>query len=156
MKPVDLLILNLNEVRRRSRILWDSIPADKLEWRPEPGAMSAIELVRHVLEDDLFYALVIEHRGRLPETPSPFLNRPVTTVTEDVAFAEPHRARLLETVRQFSDEELRDGSIARPERGYVRRIGDFILRVAYHEAIHAGQLMVYLRLLGVDRPNVWD
>ena len=34
--------------------------------------------------------------------------------------------------------------------------GDFLLRAAYHEAVHAGQMLDYLRTMGVARPSVWD
>ncbi|MED4141514.1 DinB family protein, partial [Priestia megaterium] len=26
----------------------------------------------------------------------------------------------------------------------------------YHESVHAGQLLQYLRIMGVDRPRIWD
>src|SRR5438874_11002829 len=100
----NLLILNLKEVRRRSEILWQAIPQDKLEWRPEPAVYSVIELVRHVLEDDFFYGLVIANRGAMPTAASPFLNRPITTVADDIAYAKPFRAKLLEIVLGFSAE----------------------------------------------------
>jgi hypothetical protein len=30
------------------------------------------------------------------------------------------------------------------------------LRMAYHEAVHTGQLLAYLRAMGIPRPNIWD
>src|ERR1043166_9259277 len=105
MCVADLLVLNLTEIRRRSLKVWQALPPDKLEWRPTPDAFSAIGLIRHVLEDDLNYALIIENRGRLPETTDHFADRPVATVADDLEFAAPFRARLLATVRSFSDAD---------------------------------------------------
>jgi|SRR5215510_8068976 len=63
---------------------------------------------------------------------------------------------LLETVLQLSDDDLNTISIDRSDVGYIRKAGDFILRIAYHEAVHAGQMLKYLRMAGVPRPSIWD
>ena len=57
---------------------------------------------------------------------------------------------------QLSDDDLNTISIDRSDVGYIRKAGDFILRIAYHEAVHAGQMLQYLRMAGVPRPSVWD
>ncbi|MEH7264653.1 DinB family protein, partial [Priestia megaterium] len=28
--------------------------------------------------------------------------------------------------------------------------------IGYHESVHAGQLLQYLRIMEVDRPRIWD
>ncbi len=40
--------------------------------------------------------------------------------------------------------------------GYIRELGDMLLRVAYHESVHTGQLLDYLRTAKVKRPIIWD
>lgn len=30
------------------------------------------------------------------------------------------------------------------------------MRIAYHEAVHTGQLLNYMRNMGVERPDIWD
>lgn len=35
MNTIDLLLLNLTEVRRRSIKIWKTIPSDKLDWKPD-------------------------------------------------------------------------------------------------------------------------
>jgi hypothetical protein len=81
-------------------------------------------------------------------------------VFEDVesalAFASPYRESLLETVLQLSDEDLNTIEIDRHDVGYVRKAGDFILRIAYHEAVRAGQMLQYLRMADAPRPSIWD
>ena len=73
-----------------------------------------------------------------------------------LAFADPYRESLLQTVRHLSDNDLNTISIDRSDVGYIRKSGDFILRIAYHEAVHAGQMLQYLRMAGVPRPSIWD
>jgi hypothetical protein len=56
---------------------------------------------------------------------------------------------------KLSDDDLTTVAIDRSDVGYVRKAGDFILRIAYHEAVHAGQMLQYLRMAGGGRPTVW-
>jgi len=53
---------------------------------------------------------------------------------------------LIEQVRHV-DEELR---FAEPHRRL------FLDQVAYHEAVHTGQLLRQLRIARCPRPDVWD
>jgi hypothetical protein len=46
--------------------------------------------------------------------------------------------------RQLSDNDLNTVEIDRRDVGHVRKAGDFILRIGYHEAVHAGQMLQYL------------
>lgn len=48
MKSIELIILNMEEVRRRNIKLWTSIPKDTLHWKPDDMAMNCLEMVRHV------------------------------------------------------------------------------------------------------------
>lgn len=156
MNSSQLIILNYEEIRRRSSILWSGIPEKFYHWRPDHEAMSLIELVRHVLESQYIYQKIIIARGDKSDLSTPWENRPYTTVADEIAFAEPYRKSYLEMVQSFSDQELDEIEIIRAELGQRRRLGDYLLRIAYHESIHAGNVMSYLRTLGIDRPNIWD
>ncbi|MBM7542797.1 putative damage-inducible protein DinB [Amphibacillus cookii] len=35
-------------------------------------------------------------------------------------------------------------------------MGDMLLHVAYHEAVHTGQLLDYLRTADIPRGHIWD
>jgi uncharacterized damage-inducible protein DinB len=151
-----LLAWNLEEVRRRSRKIWDAIPADRLGWKPDADAMTCIEMVRHVLEGEYLYHSMLKAGGSLASDESPFSGRPYTTIASELQFAAPYREELMAFVRNLSDADLDTMKVRRSDKGYVRAAGDFILRMAYHESVHAGQLMGYLRTLGATRPNIWD
>jgi len=117
--------------------------------------MSCFEMVRHVLEADYLYGQMVRER-RSCRSASPFVDRRFDDVEAALAFAHPYRESLLETVRQLSEEDLNTISIDRSDVGYIRKAGDFILRIAYHESVHAGQMLQYLRMAGVERPSIWD
>ena len=156
MNSIDLILLNFNEVRRRSRKVWTSIPQEKLNWKPDDEAMTCLEMIRHVLESEHYYHLAIQNRGSLEVFNSPFENRPFSTVDAELEFAEPFRNQFIETIQTFSEEDLSSITIDRSDSGYIRSLGDMLLRVAYHESIHTGQLLDYLRTAGIPRVNIWD
>jgi uncharacterized damage-inducible protein DinB len=156
MEATDVLALNLEEVRRRSVKIWLAVPAEQLHWRPDESAMSCVEMVRHVLEGEYNYTLMLRSGASLASDESPFSARPYTSVEDELAFAEPYHRDTLELVRSYSPEELSARKVDRSDVGYVRAAGDFILRMAYHESVHAGQLMAYLRAMGAARPHIWD
>ncbi|MBT2744177.1 DinB family protein [Bacillus sp. ISL-77] len=156
MKSIDLIILNFNEVRRRSIKVWTSIPEEKLYWKPDDEAMNCLEMIRHVLESEHYYDLAIRNRGSLSLFDSPFENQPFTSVNAELEFAEPYRKQFIDTIRSFSEGDLENIKIDRSESGYIRDLGDMLLRVAYHESVHTGQLLDYLRTAGVPRIRIWD
>ncbi|MEH7376728.1 DinB family protein [Neobacillus drentensis] len=156
MKSIDLIILNFNEVRRRSIKVWTSIPEEKLLWKPDDEAMNCLEMIRHVLESEHYYDLAIRNRGSLAAFDSPFENQPITSVNAELEFAEPYRKQFIDTIKSFSEGDLENIKIDRSESGYIRDLGDMLLRVAYHESVHTGQLLDYLRTAGVPRIRIWD
>ena len=155
MSGAELLCLNLTETRRRSIRVWRGIPLSFSDWRPDPDAMSCFEMVRHVLEADYLYGQMLRER-RSYTGASPFVDRRFSDVDAALSFASPYRESLLKTVRQLSDDDLNTISIDRSDVGYIRKAGDFILRIGYHEAVHAGQMLQYLRMAGLQRSSIWD
>ncbi|MEW4327359.1 DinB family protein [Rossellomorea marisflavi] len=156
MSSIEWIIFNIEEVRRRSTNVWRSIPEDKLHWRPDAEAMSMLEMIRHVLESEHYYHLAIQNKGSLETFDSPFESRPYTNVEDELAFAEGYHEAFLETIRSYTEEDLKQISIDRSESGYVRDLGDMLLRIPYHESVHTGQLLDYLRTAGVNRVRIWD
>ncbi|MBD0324823.1 MAG: DinB family protein [Pyrinomonadaceae bacterium] len=159
MTTTDILILNLEEVRRRSLKVWHSIPQEGLNWKPDAEAMTCIELVRHVPECEYLYLTILRSGRRLPMdelSESLWVRRPFTSVEAEVEFAEPYRRELLKLIGSYTAEQLSTTVDYAATGQKVRTIGDFILRMAYHESVHTGQLLSYLRMMNVPRPNVWD
>jgi uncharacterized damage-inducible protein DinB len=78
------------------------------------------------------------------------------SIEEEIAFASPHHAAFMEVISHFSETQLEEIEIVRPKANLKRKLGDYLQRIAYHEAIHTGQLLSYLRTMNVDRPQIWD
>jgi len=148
--------LNFEEVRRRSIKVWKAISEDSLFWRPDPAAMSCIEMVRHVMESENIYHHIILHRGELGDYESPLTGNPYVSIEDELKQAQPYREKFLKMVHAFSQKDLDEVYITRKEKKQHRRLGDYLLRVAYHESVHTGQLLDYLRTLKVARADIWD
>ena len=156
MNSIELIKLNLAEVRRRSIKVWSEIPEDLLHWKPDSDAMTCLEMVRHVLESEHYYHMAIKNKGSLSEFKSPFEDQHLDSVQKELEFATPYRRDFLETVSSYNERELSSIIIDRSNVGYVRGLGDMLLRIAYHESIHTGQLLDYLRTTGAPRTDIWD
>ena len=79
-----------------------------------------------------------------------------TDIEDEIQFAQPFRIAFVEFLQSFGPTELETLKVDRSDKGYVRSAGDFIMRMTYHEAVHTGQVLAYLRTLALPRPNIWD
>lgn len=157
MTPTEQIILNFEEIRRRSIILWKAMPELLLTWQPDAAALSSIQMVRHVLESEHYFHRIIVNRGSASLSfTSPWENRPLISISEEIEFAQRFRLAFLDYVRMFSADDLSRITITRTELGQTRNLGDYLLRVSYHEAVHSGQFLSYLRTLNIERPQIWD
>jgi uncharacterized damage-inducible protein DinB len=156
LNTAEVLILNFEEVRRRSLKVWSTLTPDIYFWKPDPDAMSCLEMIRHILESEHIYQWIIYNKGVPGTYVSPWEGRPYTSPGDEIQFAKPYRDEFLEFVSGFTPEELETVEIIRAEKNQRRILVDYLQRVAYHEAVHNGQLLGYLRTIGVERPNIWD
>ncbi|WP_309120579.1 DinB family protein [Paenibacillus sp.] len=156
MNAIEAIVWNLEEVRRRSLLVWESIPDTYLDWKPDSDAMSVKDMIRHVLDSEHYYHLALLNEGSLAKYESPYEKRAFTTLKEEISFSEPYRKAFMDTVKSYAQADLSTIQIDRSDVGYIRTLGDMLLRIAYHEAIHSGQLLDYLRTAGLKRPKVWD
>jgi uncharacterized damage-inducible protein DinB len=156
MTHTEILVLNFEEIRRRSIKLWTGITPENYFWKPDAEAMNCLEMVRHVLEAEHLFHIIVDNRGNIGDYMSPWENRPYTNLQDELDFAIPFRRKFLEAVKKFNPEELSSIEIIRSEKGQRRKLGDYLLRIAYHESVHTGQMLAYLRELGLERPLIWD
>ena len=155
MTAIDSIILNFEEIRKRSIKLWHGITPEFYNWRPDSQALSCIEMIRHVLETENIYQLIITKKGDPGEFVSPWKDQPFTDLQNELEFAMPFRKIFLDTIRGFTIDQLSSIEIVRKER-VTRNLAAFLFRCSYHESVHAGQFLSYLRTLGLERPNIWD
>lgn len=156
MTQNEIIILNFEEIRRRSIKLWKGITPENYFWRPDIKAMNCLEMVRHVLESEHLFHIIVNKRGNLGDYISPWTNRPYSDLQTELDFAEPFRESFIKTINEFNSDDFSTIEIIRSERGQRRRLGDYLQRIAYHEAVHTGQMLSYMRALGLERPQIWD
>ncbi|MNV96115.1 hypothetical protein D3C71_1910810 [compost metagenome] len=115
-------------------------------------------MIRHVLEGEFIYHQILIRRSSkaISSLTNPFETREFTTVEDELAFARTYREDFLNYVKLLSASDLEGVQIDRSDVGYVRMLGDMLMRIAYHESVHTGQLLDYMRTMGVDRPKIWD
>ena len=125
-------------------------------WRPDIHAMSCLEMVRHVLEGEHLFHMIVDKRGNLRHYISPWTDRRYTDLEAELDFAKPFRSTFLQIIKEFSSDDFSTIEIIRSDKGQRRRLGDYLQRIAYHEAVHTGQMLSYLRTIGIERPQIWD
>ena len=104
MNPAEILLWNLEEVRRRSVKVWQAILPERFDWKPDAEAMTCIKLVRHVPECEYLYLNILKNGRRPPMdelNDSLWVVRPYTTVEVEIEFAEPYRKELLNLVGSY-------------------------------------------------------
>ena len=157
MNSIELLLANFNETRRRSLKLWHGLPEESYHWKPDAGAMSCLEMIRHVLEAEHLFHVIIKNGGNLGSYQSPWAGLPLLDLNSDLYFAEPFRQQLMTEISCYSEADLTEISIERTEKGQPpRRLGDYLNRMIYHESVHTGQMMSYLRTYRAEIPVIWD
>ncbi|MBS2967816.1 DinB family protein [Metabacillus sp. KIGAM252] len=158
MNAIDLIVLNFEEVRRRSIKVWKYLPEEMLNWKPDENALTCAEMIRHLVESEFFYHQILIRRGShsLSDLINPYDTKEFTTVDAELTFAHPYREEFLNYIKSFRAIDLEIIKIDRSDAGYVRTLGDMLLRIAYHESVHTGQLLDYMRTMEIDRPKVWD
>jgi uncharacterized damage-inducible protein DinB len=139
-----------NESRTTKKIL-EAVPADKGEYRPEPAARSAIELVRHIAAaDNRFVETVIN--GVFDSNPA-MIPENVKTPAEIASWYEQRFAKNYEALTKLSGEQLVK---IIDFRGMMQRPAvTFVMMGLHHTIHHRGQLSSYLRCMGAKVPSIY-
>ncbi len=156
MNSIEIIILNFSEIRRRSIKLWSGIPTESLNWKPDKDALSIIEMIRHVLEAEHLFHTIIKNKGNLGDYPSPWKDLPYIDLKNELEYTEKYRSEFIDMIKTLSESDLDTIRIERSEVGQSKKLGDYLNRIAYHEAVHTGQMLDYLRTAGIKRPQIWD
>lgn len=156
MNSIEIILLNFSETRRRSIKLWNGIPNEYLNWKPDENAFTNIETIRHVLESEHLFHKIIENRGDLENYQSPWNGSKYSDLKNELDFTEKYRTDFLNMIKGLDESDLENVRIERKEVGHSKKLGDYLNRIAYHESVHTGQMLGYLRTIGIDRPQIWD
>ncbi|GGX14768.1 DinB family protein [Aquimarina muelleri] len=156
MNSIQVIILNFTETRRRSIKLWKKIPKDYLYWKPDKDAFTSIQMIRHVLESEHLFHKIIDNRGNLGDYKSPWANLKYIDVEFELEMAEKYRNSFLQMIHGLAESDLENIKIERTEVGQSKKLGDYLNRIAFHESVHIGQMLGYLRTLRMETSIIWD
>lgn len=151
---LDEVIEAWEDVRRGVLQEAEVIPEDRWDWRPDEGARSVHELLRHILESGLmatgelsrpdgdftrqsFPEHLEEHAGEVPDDPDPGDLRHLLGLTFAEGAATLRAAgelHMLQTIRRF--DGLHGTRLA------------WLNHAVAHESYHRGQLALYARQMG--------
>lgn len=156
MTMTDSLIEELKQEAGATRRVLERVPEDELSWTPHPKSMSLGQLALHVAQTPGGVAELLS--GPTAEPPD-FSTRPqAASRAELLATLDESVANATAKLSSWGDEGLAvewrmvrgaETLMALPRGGMVRAI---MLNHWYH---HRGQLLVYLRLLGVPIPAIY-
>jgi uncharacterized damage-inducible protein DinB len=157
MNAIDLFLLDFQECRRRFLMVAGAFPDEFLTWRPDKEALSVGETIRHVLLHDFFWLKILQE-GRLltDEECNPLQERPFTCLQDEIDRTISYQQEFINFIKTYTEKELTSTLISWPHKPIKRTLGDTLERKSYHDAVHTGQLLQYLRMLNIERPVIWD
>jgi len=157
MNSLELFLLDYKECRRRFLLTAAAFPDELLTWRPDKAALSVGETIRHVLLHDFSWLRILKD-NRLPtdEEQSDLWEEPYTNLQNEVDRASVYYDEFINYVSSLNINDLGTKYINWPHKPISRTLGDTLERKSYHDAVHTGQLLQYLRMLHIDRPIIWD
>lgn len=152
----------------------EAVPQEHFDWAPAEDAFSCGDLIRHLMQAEIFWTRVIEHGAR-GETYDPFAMPETPGVERMTAFRQPNLAAAhdpkygtgveeclakwreisAQTERRMAaipDAALHERRLTHPLAGIEGPLWEFLVAMLEHESHHRGQLSAYLKMLGVPQP----
>jgi uncharacterized damage-inducible protein DinB len=128
--------------------LAEAIPADKYNWRPEPGVRSVSEVIMHIAQSN--YVLLGFTGPKVPpELESNDVEKKIVSKPEVLAYLK----QSLEAVKA-ARAQLKPGGLQRKVKiyGETVTVDGMYLRIVCHDNEHMGQLIAYARMNGIVPP----
>ena len=166
----------VNHFRRQrewTRRLIEAIPETHFDWRPADTEFSCGDLVRHMIQAEIFWRRLVQH-GERGEAYDPFelegsvdermaqFRRPNLKASRNERFGTSF-AECLETwekverdtlskLAALPEDALAQRRLRHPLTGLEGSLAEMLLIMIEHEAHHRGQLSAYLKVIGVPQP----
>jgi len=136
---------------RTTKAILESVPADKIDYRPDAISKTANELVRHIAaSDNRFLETVIN--GVFYSNPS-LLPENVKTPAEIAKWYEERFAKNYEALTKLNGQQLT--KIVDFRGMFQRPAVTFLMMGLHHTIHHRGQLSSYLRCMGAKVPAIY-
>jgi uncharacterized damage-inducible protein DinB len=159
MQTAERLRAHVQSVRARTLSVLRHIPHDRMTWKPTEGMLTLGQLIRHLAHAEMMWQEVVKGHWDLKR----FLamrrdidvieaTGPAENLMAELTLLEVTHRQTVELLATLTDEDL-----ARSINGLAGRVTlyDVTLGLCEHEAHHRGQIVAYLRMLGVEHPSPW-
>ncbi|MGH9382340.1 MAG: DinB family protein [Thermoanaerobaculia bacterium] len=179
MNTIQEFLRHFRRQRGWTRGIVEAVPPEHFDWAPAEGAFSCGDLIRHLMQAEIFWTRMIVHGARgesfdpfaMPEPPgvermTAFRPRNLetahnpkygTTVEECLARWSEISAETERRLSEIPDAALGERRLRHPLAGFEGPLWEFLVGMLEHEAHHRGQLSAYLKMLGAPQPaGAWD
>jgi uncharacterized damage-inducible protein DinB len=133
--------------------LMRALPADRYDYRPDPGGRSIGELAWHLAEVDAYVSLGIEQREFTFAVKPAHIERPTTIETLAPAFGVVHEDAAARIARLEAGDLEREIRYADGEVWSIRSL--LWRKLLMHAVHHRGQLTLLCRLAGGVPPGLF-
>lgn len=141
----------LDSVRGRTIRVIDKIPPDKINWRPETGAFSFADIIRHIAGMEYHTWANVARFKR--STYAGHGTDLADGYDEVMAFFDDCHAKATAIFEQITDEELQQKCTT--PAGVEITLWKWLRSWFEHEVHHRGQMYTYLRLIEVESPPIY-
>lgn len=173
MRTIDDFLAHFRRQREWTRRMIGAIPEERFSWAPIEGAFSCGDLVRHLMQAEVFWCRLLvraaagealdpfQLEGEAEQRMRAFRGRNLETSHDDrcgKTFAgclerwEEIGRRTEGELRALEDAALSDVEVDHPLTTLRAPLWEMLLVMLEHEAHHRGQLSAYLKVLGLPQP----
>jgi uncharacterized damage-inducible protein DinB len=140
-----------DNIRSRTKRVIATIPRDRYDWRPAPGAFSFADLIRHIgaIERYMFGENVQGLPSRYPGHGEELAETPEAVVE----FLDRMHAETLAILAGLTADDLKKPCMT-PGRVTISR-WKWLRAMVEHEIHHRGQIYLMLRMIGVATPPLY-
>jgi uncharacterized damage-inducible protein DinB len=142
-------IVDLQQLQKKYVELAQALPADKYNWRPEPGVRSVSELLLHVAGANYGFPTMMTGTS-----PAPGFKREgfEKSTTDKAAVIEQLNKSFSYAIASVQSMSNADFAKAEKKLGPDANDGDVIYLMVMHSHEHLGQTIAYARMNGVTPP----
>lgn len=142
-------LLDLQQLQKKYVELAQALPADKYDWRPEPGVRSVSELFLHVAGANFGMPTMMTGTAPAPGYKREGFEKSTTDKAQIIDQLNKSFAFAIAAL-----ENMTNADFAKPEKklGPDANDGDVIYLIVMHNHEHLGQSIAYARMNGVTPP----
>lgn len=137
-------------IRRRTLAAIEALPPDKIDWAPAEGEFTCGEIIRHIGSIELMNSRVFAGQGFSYPGHEPALGASKTEAIEYLNACQGEAAAILQALPEGALHEKQAGLNGQPVSAWR-----FLMASVEHEVHHRSQLDTYLKLMGLEPPQLF-